>query len=108
MKSAKPGDPVDPRIIEFEKKLLAEFDEVRLEARWKYLRQEKPEAARKLLRACLKKQAAETLEFLKSLDVPAEVKPAEVKPAEVKPAEVKPAEAKPVEAKPAEAKAKEK
>ena len=99
MKSAKPGDPVDPRIIEFEKKLLAEFDEVRLEARWKYLRQEKPEAARKLLRACLKKQAAETLEFLKSLDVPAEVKPAEVKPAEVKPAEVKPAEAKPAEAK---------
>lgn len=82
MKAAKPGDPVDPRIIEFEKKLIAEFDEVRLEARWKYLRQEKPEEARKMLRACLAKQARETLEFLKSLDAPAEAKPADAKPAE--------------------------
>ena len=87
MKAAKPGDPVDPRIIEFEKKLLDEFDKVRLEARWKYLRQEKPDQARKLLRACLKKQAGETLEFLKSLDTPAEAKAAEAKPAETKPAE---------------------
>ena len=82
MKAAKPGDPVDPRILEFEEKLLAEFDKVRLEARWKYLRQERPAAARKMLAACLEKQARETLEFLKSLDAPAEVKPAEVKPAE--------------------------
>ena len=81
-KAAKPTDPVDPRIIEFEEKLLAEFDKVRLEARWKYLRQEKPAAARKMLRACLEKQARETLEFLKSLDAPAEVKPAAAKPAE--------------------------
>ena len=82
MKAAKPGDPVDPRIVEFEEKLLAEFDKVRLEARWKYLRQEKPDKARKMLRACLAKQARETLEFLKSLDAPAEVKPAEAKPTE--------------------------
>ena len=93
LKAAKPGDPVDPRIIEFEKKLLDDFDKVRLEARWKYLRQERPEAARKMLRACLKKQAAETLAFLKSLDAPAEVKPTEAKPAEVKPTEAKATEA---------------
>ena len=89
MKAAKPDDPVDPRIIAFEEKLLAEFDAVRLEARWKYLRQEKPEAARKMLRACLKKQARETFEFLKTLkaepapaSVPAPAAPAA--PAEVK------------------------
>lgn len=75
MKAAKPGDPMDPRILEFEKKLLAEFDKVRLEARWKYLRQEKPEAARKLLRACLDRQARETFEFLKSFEPAAEAKP---------------------------------
>lgn len=77
--AAKPGDPLDPRILEFEKKLLAEFDKVRLEARWKFLRQEKPEAARKMLEKCLEKQARETAEFLKTLDSPAEVKP-EAKP----------------------------
>ena len=99
MKATKPEDPVDPAILEFEEKLLAEFDKVRLEARNKYLRQERPEAARKMLRACLEKQARETFEFLKTL---------EAKPAEAKPAEAKPAEAKPAEAKPAEAKAKEK
>ena len=86
-KAAKADDPMDPEIIKFEEKLLAEFDKVRLEARWKYLRQEKPDQARKLLRSCLKKQARETLEFLKSLDAPAEAKPAEVKPVETKPAE---------------------
>ena len=77
MKAAKVEDPVDPRIVEFEKKLLAEFDKVRLEARWKYLRQEKPDAARKLLRACLEKQARETFEFLKSLDQVPPPKPSE-------------------------------
>ena len=97
MKAAKPGDPMDPAILKFEEKLLAEFDKVRLEARCKFLRQEKPAEARKMLRACLKKQARETFEFLKAL-----------KAAETKPAETKPAEAKPAETKPAEAKAKEK
>ena len=92
MKAAKAGDPMDPRIIEFEKKLLAEFDKARLEARWK-LRFGKRGEARKLLRARLEKQVGETLAFLKSLDEPAEAKPAEAKPAEAKPAEAKPAEA---------------
>ena len=85
MKAAKPEDPVNPAILEFEEKLLAEFDKVRLKARNKYLRQERPEAARKMLRACLEKQARETFEFLKTL----EAKPAEAKPAEAKPAEAK-------------------
>lgn len=97
MKAAKPGDPVDPRIIGFEEKLLAEFDKVRLEARWK-LRFEKRGEARKMLEECLEKQAAETVAFLKSLDAPAEAKPAEANPAEVNPAKAKPAEAKPAEA----------
>jgi hypothetical protein len=77
MKAAKADDPMDPRILEFEKKLLAEFDNVRLEARWKYLRQERPDKARKLLRACLEKQTRETLAFLKSLDQAPPPKPAE-------------------------------
>ena len=87
MKAAKPSDPVDPRIIEFEEKLLAEFDKVRLEARWKLLRQEKPEAARKMLRACLEKQARETFEFLKTLK--AEPAPAPAPAPAPTPAEVK-------------------
>ena len=86
MKAAKASDPVNPAIIEFEEKLLAEFDKVRLEARWKYLRQEKPSEARKMLEECLAKQARETCEFLKAL--PAEPTPAAA-PAPAAPAEVK-------------------
>ena len=86
MKAAKPDDPVNPAILQFEEKLLAEFDKVRLEARWKYLRQEKPGEARKMLEECLAKQARETFEFLKAL--PAEPAPAAA-PAPPVPAEVK-------------------
>ena len=76
MKAAKPEDPVNPAIIEFEAKLLAEFHKEREEARWK-LRHDKVEEARKILRACLKKQAAETFEFLKALKAPDEAKSVE-------------------------------
>ena len=64
--AAKSEDPVAPALLEFERKIFAEFEKVRLEARW-HFRQDRPEEARKLLRECLKKQAAETFAFLKEL-----------------------------------------
>ncbi|MBQ6352304.1 MAG: hypothetical protein IJJ28_03445, partial [Lentisphaeria bacterium] len=66
MKAAKPEDPVNPEITKFEAKLLAEFHKRREEARWK-LRHDKPAEACRILRECLKKQAAETFAFLKGL-----------------------------------------
>ena len=66
MEAAKSADPVNPALVEFELKLLAEFEKARLEARW-HLRMDRPDEARAVLRACLKKQAAETFAFLQGL-----------------------------------------
>ena len=66
MKAAKDSDPVAPAILEFEAKLLAEFDKAREAARER-LYKDDAEGARKILRDCLKKQAAETVGFFKTL-----------------------------------------
>ena len=64
--AAKSSDPVKPEILEFEAKLLAEFDKAREAARER-LYKDDAEGARKILRDCLKKQAAETVGFFKTL-----------------------------------------
>ena len=64
--AAKPDDPVRPELLEFERKQLADFAKVREEVRW-LLRLEKRDEALKLLHDTLKRQAGETLEFLRKL-----------------------------------------
>jgi len=66
MDAAKPEDPVNPKLLEFENKQLAEFAKAREKAREMLRRDERVEA-KKLLRATLKQQAQATLEFLKNL-----------------------------------------
>ena len=64
--AAKAEDPVNPAIVEFEAKLLADFDKARESAR-ESLYKDDPAGARKILRDCLKKQAGEVVEFFKTL-----------------------------------------
>ena len=64
--AAKPDDPMRPELLEFERKQLADFAKVREEVRW-LLRLEKRDEALKLLHDTLKRQAGETLEFLRKL-----------------------------------------
>ena len=65
-KSAKPETPVNPRLIAFENRMLAEFAKKREEAR-RLLRDHKPAEAKKLLQENLQRQAAELDNFLKTL-----------------------------------------
>ena len=65
--AADPATPVDPAILEFEKKLHREFEEQNDEAR-RLLIHGKKDEAEKLLNDLAKKQAAETLAFLRALE----------------------------------------
>jgi hypothetical protein len=65
-KAADPAAPVDPAILEFEKKLHREFEEQNDEARRLLMKGRRDEAG-KLLNDLAKKQAAETLAFLRGL-----------------------------------------
>lgn len=66
MDAAKPEDPVNPALVEFENNQLAEFAKVRNKAR-EMLRRDERDEAKKLLSETLKKQAQATLEFMKNL-----------------------------------------
>ena len=66
MDAAKEEDPVNPALLEFEQKQLAEFAKAREKAR-DMLRRDERDEAKKLLRETLKKQAQETLAFLNNL-----------------------------------------
>ena len=65
-KSAKPETPVNPQLIAFENRMLAEFARKREEAR-RLLRDHKTADAKKLLQENLQRQAAELDNFLKTL-----------------------------------------
>ena len=66
-KSAQLTTPVNPQLIAFENRMLAEFNKKREEAR-KLLRGKKTAEAKKLLQENLRRQAKELDGFLKTLD----------------------------------------
>ena len=65
--AADPAAPVRPELLEFENKLHKDFAKARARAR-SFMRQDKFDEARKILRGTLERQAKETFEFLKNLN----------------------------------------